>query len=198
MDMEFHSAFGLPTSGVVAWVMRKIFRQIARAIARFGAAQQAASAVEFALIAPAFLALLVGILQVAVFLFAQQSLQNAAMGAGRLLLTGQAQNLTQSAFKTQVCNNHLPSILFQCNSLIVIVQSSADFASANTSMPALYNNGQPITNWAYNPGTPGQVVVVQLVYPWSVVMGPLGFALANLPNGATKMMGGMAFRVEPY
>jgi Flp pilus assembly protein TadG len=198
MDMEFQSAFGLPMSGVVAWDMRTIFRQIARAIARFGAAQQAASAVEFALIAPAFLAVLVGIVQIAVFLFAQQSLQNAAMGAGRLLLTGQAQNVTQSAFKTQVCNNYLPSILFNCNSLIVIVQNYADFASANTSTPVLYSNGQPVTNWAYNPGTPGQVVVVKLVYPWSVVMGPLGFALASLPNGAAEMMGVMAFRVEPY
>jgi hypothetical protein len=41
-------------------------------------------------------------------------------------------------------------------------------------------------------------MVVQLVYPWSVVSGPLGFVLANLPNSAAEMMGDAAFRVEPY
>ena len=184
-------------SAMAAWVMRKISCRFARAIARFGAASEAASAVEFALIAPAFIAIMVAIFQVAVFLFAQQSLQNAAAEAGRTLMTGVAKSDTQAQFKTRVCNL-LPSILFRCNSLIVIVQSYSSFAAANTSTPALYNNGTLITSWAYNPGTPGQVVVVQLVYPWSVVMGPLGFALSSLPNGAAEMMGVTAFRVEPY
>jgi hypothetical protein len=41
-------------------------------------------------------------------------------------------------------------------------------------------------------------MVVMLVYQWSVVSGPLGFVLANLPNSASEMMGVSAFRVEPY
>jgi Flp pilus assembly protein TadG len=168
---------------------------IARRLARIGAAQEGASAVEFALIAPAFVAILIAIFQVAVFLFAQQALQNAANAAGRTLMTGQAASDTQAQFKTSICNNYLPTILFKCNSLVVIVQSGS---STSTAMPALYNNGQPITNFAYSPGQPGDTVVVQLVYPWSTVMGPLGFALANLPNGAAEMMGVTAFRVEPY
>jgi Flp pilus assembly protein TadG len=183
---------------MVAPVVQKMLHHFTRAVARFGAAQQAASAVEFALIVPAFVAVLVAFFQVAVFLFAQQNLQNAATEAGRQLMTGQAHNDTQAQFKNRICPAYLPSMLFNCNNLIVIVQSYQDFASANPGMPALYSNGQPITNWAYNPGTPGQVVVVQLVYPWSVVMGPLGFALSNLPNGAAEMMGVTAFRVEPY
>ena len=174
------------------------FRFWTLSLGRFVTANRAATAVEFALIAPFFLATLIAILEVSIFLFAQQALQNAAMQAGRLFMTGQAQTDSQTAFKNQICQNYLPSVLFKCNSLIVIVQSYQDFASANTSTPALYNNGQPITNWAYSPGSPGQVMVVQLVYQWSVVSGPLGFALANLPNGAREMMGVTAFRVEPY
>lgn len=169
-----------------------------RGFARFGAARQGATAVEFALIAPVFIALLIAVLQTAVFLFAQAALQTAAVQAGRLFMTGQAQNVSQSAFKTQICQNYLPS-LFNCNSLIIVVQTYSSFASANTSAPALYNSqGQAVSSWAYNPGNPGQVMVVQLVYPWSVVSGPLGFVLANLPNSAAEMMGVSAFRVEPY
>ena len=154
-------------------------RSWTRAIARFRVAERGATAVEFALIAPAFLATLIAVLETAIFLFAQASLQTAAVQAGRLFMTGQAQNLSQAAFKTQVCQNYLPG--------------------ANTSAPALYDaQGNPVSTWAYSPGAQGQVMVVQLVYPWSVVSGPLGFVLANLPNSAAETMGVAAFRVEPY
>jgi hypothetical protein len=39
---------------------------------------------------------------------------------------------------------------------------------------------------------------VQLIYAWPVIGGPLGFSLANLPNGAAEMVGVSAFKVEPY
>jgi Flp pilus assembly protein TadG len=173
----------------------RYFRKI---LLRFSAARRGTTAVEFALLAPAFIALLIAVLETAVFLFAQASLQTAAVQAGRLFMTGQAQNLTQANFKTQVCQNYLPSV-FNCNSLIVVVQTYSSFASANTAAPSLYNNqGQAVSTWAYSPGNPGQVMVVQLVYPWAVVNGPLGFVLANLPNNAAEMMGVSAFRVEPY
>jgi Flp pilus assembly protein TadG len=178
--------------------MRNLFCHIARASLRLGAAQEGASAVEFALIAPFLVALLVAFFQVAVFLFAQQALQNAANEAGRLFMTGQTQADTQAQFANKICPAYLPSPLFNCNSLIVIVQSYQNFSAADTSTPALYQNGQKVTNWAYNPGAPGQVTVVQLVYPWAVVGGPLGFTLSNLPGSAAEMMGVSAFRVEPY
>jgi Flp pilus assembly protein TadG len=169
--------------------MRKTFGRVTGALARLGAAQEGASAVEFALIAPAFIAVLVAIFQVAVFLFAQQSLQNGAVEAGRQLMTGQAQNDTQSQFKSRICPAYLPSILFNCSRLTVVVQSYTSFSAASTACSS---------QASYNPGTPGEIVVVQLVYPWSVVTGPLGFALSHLPNGAATMCGVTAFRVEPY
>jgi Flp pilus assembly protein TadG len=174
----------------------KYFRRGLRAILRFRKAQSAATAVEFALIAPAFLATLIALLQVSVFLFAQAALQNAATEAGRYFMTGQAQNngWTASTVTTKVC----PSVLFTCANLILIVQNYSSFAAASTSAPQLYNGSTPVTTWAYNPGTQGDVMVVQLVYPWSVVSGPLGFVLSNLPNSAAEMMGVSAFRVEPY
>jgi Flp pilus assembly protein TadG len=148
------------------------------------------------MITPIFLATLIAVFETAIFLFAQQNLQNAAMQAGRLLMTGQVQNggMTQSDFNKAIC----PMIqsLFNCSQLIVDVQSYPSFSGANAGKPTpadIANN-----TWAYNPGTPGQVVVVRLIYKWSVVNGPLGFTLANLPNNAAEMMGVSAFRVEPF
>jgi|ERR1700722_13575555 Flp pilus assembly protein TadG len=178
--------------------MATVFRRFARNVVRLGAAQEGASAVEFALIAPAFIALLIAIFQVAVFLFAQQALQNAASAAGRTLMTGAAASDTQAQFKTSICNNYLPTVIFKCSSLAVFVQSGA---GATTTLPALYDgNGHAITTFPYSPGSPGDTVVVQLAYPLPVVMGPLGFLVSspNMPRGTAEIMGVTAFRVEPY
>lgn len=190
---------GMGTLGMFRNLTR-YFRCCARNASRFGNARQGTTAVEFALIAPAFLATLIAVLQTCVFVFAQATLQTAAMEAGRLIMTGQVQNgnVTQSQFQNDVCPMIQP--LFNCNNLMVNVQSYADFSSATASAPTLtYNSQGQVTNsWSYSPGTPGQVVVVQLIYQWSVVGGPLGFVLSNLPNNFSEVMGVTAFRVEPY
>src|ERR1700691_293226 len=107
--------------------LHKHYRYCLRAVVRLRTARQGATAVEFALLAPAFLGTLIAVLETAFFLFAQASLQTAAVQAGRLFMTGQAQNLSQGTFKTQLCQNYLPSV-FNCNSLVVVVQSYSSFA----------------------------------------------------------------------
>jgi Flp pilus assembly protein TadG len=179
-------------------ILAKYSHRRARDISRFCVAGHGATAVEFALTAPLFLAVLIALFQTAIFLFAQMALQTAAVQAGRYFMTGQAQNGAWTA--TTIQNKVCPTIqaLFTCSNVIVIAQNYASFAAANTSAPQLYSNGQPVTTFAFDPGTPGEVMVVQLVYQWSVVSGPLGFVLSNLPNGAAEVMGVTAFRVEPY
>jgi len=82
----------------------------------------------------------------------------------------------------------------------VNVQSYSSFTGANSAEPVLSFNaqGQVTNNWAYNPGNPGDVMVVQLIYQWPIVSGPFGYVLSNLGNGKTEIMGVAAFRVEPY
>lgn len=178
----------------------KHLRHLAQTLSRFVGARRGATAVEFALIAPVFLATLIAVLQTAVLLFAQQTLQSAALQAGRMFMTGQGQNgnVTQSQFATDICPLIQP--LFTCSALMVDVQSYSSFATADASTPTLtYNSSGQVTNsWAYTPGTPGQVMVVRLIYQWNAVRGPLGFVLSNLPNNLTEIMGVTAFRVEPY
>jgi Flp pilus assembly protein TadG len=168
-------------------------------VCRFAAAQQGATVVEFALIAPAFLAMIFAILQTTLFLFAQQTLQNAAVQAGRLFMTGSAQTggLTQSQFAADVCP--MVSTLFTCSKLQIDVSTYTSFGSASTAAPALCDsNGNLITTGAYSAGTQGQIMVVQLVYPWPIFGMPIGSMLSNVCKGTTEVMGVTAFRVEPY
>lgn len=182
--------------------LRKFFRRRARIVTRFARADGATTVVEFALIAPAFFACIIAIIEVTLFLFAQATLQNAAADTARVFMTGQAQNASTTESQL-MANTICPTgaalrLLFNCTNLIVVVQNYADFAAANTAEPTLYTNGTLNTSWSYSPGSPGDVMVVQLVYQWPVVAGPLGFSLANLPGSTIEMMGISAFRVEPY
>ncbi len=183
-------------------MFRTVAKYLRHNVPRFGAARGGATAVEFALIAPAFLALLFAIIQTTLFLFAQATLQNAAVEAGRLFMTGQAQNsgtsgLTQSQFKSDVCPMVQP--VFNCSNLQIDVATYSTFSSAVTAEPALYNtSGGLITTGTYSPGTQGDVMVVQLAYPWPIFGIPLGSVLSNTGHGTTEMMGISAFLVEPY
>jgi Flp pilus assembly protein TadG len=169
-----------------------------RGLTGFRDARQGATMVEFALIAPAFLATLLAVLQTTLFLFAQAVLQNAAVEAGRLFMTGQAQNLTQAQFQTTICP--MVQALFTCGNVMVNVTNATSFSGASTGEPTLTfnSNGSVSNSWSYNPGTQGEVMVVQLIYQWPIIGIPLGSVLPSLGNGSAEIMGVSAFRVEPY
>jgi Flp pilus assembly protein TadG len=159
-----------------------------------------AAGVEFALVAVPFLALLVAIFQTGIVFLASRVLDEVVTQASRYILTGQAQtsDMSQSAFAAYVCNNTFA--LFSCANLMINVQNYASFAGANTSTPTLTFDAQGnVSNaWTWSPGNPGDIVVVQLMYQWPIVLGPLGFNLANLANGNRLLVSTAVFKNEPY
>jgi len=154
------------------------------------------AAVELAIVAAPFFALLIAILEVGLVFFAQQDLQTATTQAARLIMTGQAQNenLTQGEFVQQVCNN---AAIFTCGGLYANVQVYNSFQSVALSSPV--SSGQfSSAGFQYNMGGPGDIVVVQVFYLWPVLGGPLNFNLANANGSYHLLVGTSAFRVEPY
>lgn len=71
----------------------------ARLLARLRGESTGSMALEYALVAPAFIALLLGILHVALIYFAQEGLETTVEGAARLIMTGQAQTTTITSGK---------------------------------------------------------------------------------------------------
>ena len=168
-----------------------------RAARRFARHQDGAAAVEFALVAVPFLALLFAILETALVFFAGQTLEAAVTDAGRLIMTGQAQGFSQADFKTQVCNR-LAGGLFDCtNGVYVNVQTYSSYAAINTASPI--SNGQfDTTQMAYSPGVQGSIVVVTLYYEWPIYLSLLGGNLSNLNGGSRLLVATSVFRNEPY
>ena len=177
-----------------------MFRFNPRKLARLRRNESGATAIEFALIAPALIALLMGVVQIAIIFFFEQALQTVGEKAARNLMTGQAQKagMTQTQFQQQICS--YASSLFQCGNLMVDVRSASSFSAVTTTFPAVTYNGQgqPTTAWNYNPGGPGSIVIVRIMYNWPVINGPLGLSLANQSNGTYLMVATAVFKNEPY
>ena len=174
-------------------------------LSAFIADRKGATAVEFALIAVPFLALVAGLIQVFLIFFAQSVLENAVRASARQILTGQVQTqdatlsstAAQAAFHQTVCNN--ANVLFTCTGLMVDVEVASNWSSTNVAMPALTFDGSGnVTNsWQFNPGNAGDIVVVRVIYLWPVFFGSLGFNWANQSNGTREIMASAAFQNEP-
>jgi len=177
-------------------------RRRGRDVSRFSRAREGATAVEFAMVAPALIATLIAILEVMFFLFAQQTLQTAAVEMGRLFMTnkGPSQGSTVNGNGQMLSTSSICGIIqpvLDCTAVTVDVQAYSNYGGADTSTLQLYNGGTPITNFSYTAGTPGQIVVIRLAYQLTTITGPLGFVLSSLSNGKMEVMGVMAIRVEP-
>jgi Flp pilus assembly protein TadG len=164
---------------------------------RFVREENGAAAVEFALVAVPFFALLFAILETALVFFAGQTLETAAAESARLIMTGQAQNAnySQADFKQQVCDRIYG--LFDCAGIYVDVKQYSDFASVNNAAPVT-NGVFDTSKMSYVPGGPGCIEVVTLYYQWPIYVSLLGTGLANLNGNKRLLVATSVFRNEPY
>lgn len=177
-------------------------KRLARAMTmnarRFARRDDGAAAVEFAMVAAPFLALMFAIMETALVFFASQTLETAVADSARLIMTGQAQSqsFSQAQFKSAVCARI--GGLFDCaGGLQIDVKTYSSFGSVDNSAP-LDANGNLKTNFGYQPGGPGDIVVVRLMYQWPVYASLLGFNLGDMAGNKRLIMATAAFRNEPY
>src|SRR5271154_2947410 len=179
-------------------LLRSIRSLISPLVRSFVGEREAATTVEFALLAAPFVALLFAILQTALVFFAGQTLETAAATSARLLFTGQAQINGWSAdqFKAQVCDQIHG--IFNCNSSVYVdVETYPSFSAVNTGLPII-NNTFNSSVLGYNPGGPGDIVMLRLYYQYPVFISLLGFNLSDLTGGLNLLAATAVFRNEPY
>ena len=181
-----------PTAAAAkAWPLKTLLRS-------FISHRGATSAVEFGLVAAPYVALTLAILQTAIVFFAGQTLETAAATAARLVLTGQAQTQgwTADQFKQQVCSQIYA--IFNCqNGIYIDVETYPSFSAVNTGMP-VSNGTFNVSALGYNPGGPGDIVMVRLYYQYPVYADVLGSGLGNLNGGLNLLAATAVFKNEPY
>ncbi|HXF88806.1 MAG TPA: TadE/TadG family type IV pilus assembly protein [Xanthobacteraceae bacterium] len=170
-----------------------------RPLRRLWRRDDGAAAVEFGLVAVPFLALLFAIMETALVFFAGQALETAAADSARLILTGQAQmqGLDQTNFKSAVCSKVYG--LFDCNNGVKVdVRKYTSFSNITVPNP-IDENGNLTEDFVYQPGGPGDIVVVRLMYKWPIVTSLLGLNnLSNMAGSNRLLVATVAFRNEPY
>lgn len=165
---------------------------------RFLRDRKGSTAVEFAILAIPFMALIGATFESALCFLAGQILDTAVADAGRLIRTGQAQaaGYSASTFKTQVCNRLY--VLFTCDNLTIDSKIYTNFTTADTSMPIDSDKNFTTTGFLFQMGGSTEIVVVRAFYQYPLYFNKLGLDLSNLANGTRLLAGVSAFRNEPF
>jgi Flp pilus assembly pilin Flp len=177
---------------------------VKNALRRFRRNRQGSAAVEFALVAPVFFALLFAIIETAIVFFAGQILETVTQDSARLFMTGQAQTAayTREDFKKFVCGppevKGLIRVLFDCeNGIFIDVQSYPAFSNVKIIDP-IDGAKNFVPDMKYCPGKDGDIVVVRLFYQWPLFVTGLGYNLSNLAGSKRLLSATAAFRNEPF
>jgi len=198
---------------------RKKFRLFRRRLRADGT--KAATGIEFALIAPVFFTLLMGIMEVGILFYAQNTLEFSTQTAGRLIRTGAAQGTNyataatcsggaggsgsggsyasaQEWFKDQICCG-ISGLMPNCaGALNVNVQNyTGGFGTGFSNSTDSSGNLLPVSD-SYSPGNPCDVVLLRATYNWTVVTPGLSWFLINMAGNQHLLSATTAFRNEPY
>ncbi|NWG72183.1 MAG: pilus assembly protein [Parvularculaceae bacterium] len=166
--------------------------------------RRGATAIEFAIVAPVFLALTFSILEAGYFFFVSSAVDQAAARAARLIRTGQAQSvaspITREEFFDRVCE--VVDLFGNCDTqLTVDVARYTSFAqlAADASAPTCRDaDDDAINAIPYAPGAEREIVRVRICYLHKSFNPALGLNLSQAADGSRKMISVTIFRNEPF
>jgi len=171
----------MPSPAVSTPSVRNIFR-------RFRRNRRGSAAVEFALVAPVFFALLFAIIETSIVFFAGQVLETGVQDTGRLIYTSQTQTAgtSQVDFKQGLCDR--VAVMFTCANLYLDVRSYPQGTAFAITDP-IDAGGNFVNNFVYQPPANGDTtstVVVRAFYQWPLFVTGLGYNIANIGRGSSN------------
>lgn len=161
-------------------------------IRKFGVDRSGAAAIEFALVLPLLIGLMVGTVEIGLVGIVSNNLDNSLQSAARMIRTGEADAPTSSsAFATQVCSGMFDSRASCLSKIAISVRSFPDFASAQAA-------AGDAASGQFSPGAAGDIVLVKATYQWPFFM-PF-FNLGFQQSGPTTIAldARTTFKNEPY
>jgi Flp pilus assembly protein TadG len=163
------------------------FALVAKRLRSFRRSQNGSAAVEFAMIAPMFFALLFAVMETGMTFMAGQVLETGVEDGARLVYT--SQTASAADFKSAICNR--VSMLMDCTKLDIDVRSY-DPGTTITITDPIDASGKYVSNGfvyqppAYSPTAPSsKTVVVRAFYQWPLYVTGLGYNIANIDRGTS-------------
>jgi TadE-like protein len=180
--------------------VRSLLAGLARLGRVFARDETASPAVEFAMVSPIFLAVMLATLQAATIFLVRAFFESAAEQGARIVLTNQTEAMTTAQFQTQICGQL--TALFNCAQVTVeLTPLPAGTPNLSSLLPQFDSKGNligtPPIDVGANAGGAGTDMLLVVMYPWPVYGGPLGLNFSNLGNGKMLMTSTQVFRIEP-
>ena len=169
-----------------------------RGLRQLGHDRSGASALEFALVSVPLILLLLAILELGLVFSANLVLEYATAQGARLIRTGQAQTkgFDAATFKNEVCKSLTAPL--SCSGLKLDVRRFSNFSGTQITDP-LDASGALKTNFSYDPGIGGDVIVVRAFYEFDIpALMPVEISMSNMSDGSRVLVATAAFRNEPF
>lgn len=179
-------------------------------LSRFKRERDGSTAIEFGFVALPFLALLFAIIETALVFFVGQAIETGVADAARLVMTGQAQQAKWGSgapgtdatlgqkiktFRCEICSRAGP--LINCNDLKLDVRKAGTFAGADPSVP-IEDGAVDASGFGFDPGGPGDIMVIRAIYEYPVYVTLLNQSFANLSGSKRLLVGTAVFSNEPF
>jgi Flp pilus assembly protein TadG len=135
---------------------------------RFSRAEGGSTLIEFALLAPVFFMLVMGLVEFVLFQYKTYALNHVVYEATRNLQTGEVQNSEDmaAAFHDEVCEH--AGAMIDCEEIVFDVRSFDDINDITYPPPEFDEEGNP-TNFVFEPGDAEQYSVVRAALPHQFV-----------------------------
>jgi Flp pilus assembly protein TadG len=155
---------------------------VKKALRGFRRNRRGSAAVEFALVAPVFFALLFAIIETGLVFFAGQVLETGVQDSSRLIYT--SQSVTAASFKQDLCDRVV--MLFSCASICVEMKSYSAGTAISITDPIDGSGNFNSTCSIDLPTNTSQTVVIRAFYQWPLIVTGLGYNIANINRGTSS------------
>ncbi len=176
----------------------------------FARDEKGAVAIEFAILALPFFALIYAILETSIVFLAGQILDSAVQDASRRIRTDQPEAASGELFRAEICERLYG--MFDCSKLKVRVEVIETFSAAAVVAP-IDPECDPEADdedeieteedcWtiveAYNGGGRDEIVLVQVFYKWPTIVNLPGIDHTTLADGTRLLSAVRVFMNEPF
>ena len=169
---------------------------------RFAVGRGGAAAVEFAMVALPFIALIAAVIEVGMIFLVSTTLEDATNYAARQVRIGalqtQSTTATAAAFQATICQR-MAWLGNGCTSnLEVDVRTFSQFDGVTMTTPITSGVLQPQSALQFQLGGPGDIVLVRAYYPWHLFTPGLDGMTSQTSAGQVLITAATTFRNEPY
>jgi Flp pilus assembly protein TadG len=152
-----------------------------------------ATAIEFALIAAPFFAILMATIELAVIFWVNGALIEAISQPARTVLVGD--KIDAQKFKQLICDK--AGALIDCDRLLIDVESFDKFSTI-TKKPLIDPKTGELIPSRFETGKGGDVVVVRVAYPYQMLTPFLHGFTSNMSGNRRLIIATNVFKNEPF